>query len=392
MFNFNLMKKNLTPEQISMGRIGFNKLVLDSINKMKTDTKIDGWKHTFIQYKARSEKRKSWKEKTKQLKDIEAKLNLNNEEEVVLERVEEEPNEVNSTDDEDQVKEIKQKKSILTKNIEEKSKPLQREVKFSDDESSNGEEELIVTKNNKAGKEKSKPIQREVKFSDDESLDEDEEEENISELRREVKFSDDESSMDDDDDEISEFEIEKFEIKPKEEKIFKPLVFENKPSRMEIKQLNLDELTDISEIPILNKTSVSDDEDESIKQISNQESKIVPITSDPFFLDKNGKEIHNLNFDYELHENDSRQQSYRRNNESSNYNNNNRYNSNYNNGNRDEFRNKRDSLNSSYTNSLSSNRPSFNNNRREERPNFNRFKSSNDQRPSYNRGELYLFV
>ncbi len=46
----------------------------ESIEKLKKDQKIDGWKRTFIQYKSRLEKRKNWKEKTKLFKEMEDKL------------------------------------------------------------------------------------------------------------------------------------------------------------------------------------------------------------------------------------------------------------------------------------------------------------------------------
>lgn len=111
----------------------------------------------------------------------------------------------------------------------------------------------------------------------------------------------------------------------------------------------------MSEIPISNKeASMSDDDDneenETNKTNDNESFKIVPISSDPFFLDKNGREIYNSNFDYNLRETDSRS-SFKRYDQRFNGRSDNRF------DNKETFRNKRDSLNSSFKTSLSSSRP-----------------------------------
>jgi hypothetical protein len=227
--------------------------------------------------------------------------------------------------------------------------------------------------------------ERKVKFSDDEtSSDEsaDLSNDDLAEysdpangqVTRQVKFSDDESSIESDDhskeEESDEFQVEKFESKSKEmTKSLKPLVFENKSSKMEIKQLNLDELNDLSEIPISNKEAAAISDDEENFREENGGMNIVPISSDPFFLDKNGREIYNSSFDYNLRETDTR---------SSFKYNNNRFNDN----NKETFRNKRDSLNSSYKTSLSSSIPpnqssSFSNRSRNYNENRNRSFNNN---------------
>jgi hypothetical protein len=69
----------------------------------------------------------------------------------------------------------------------------------------------------------------------------------------------------------------------------KTLVIEaNKPAHMEIKQLNLDEIKELEEIPIENKNNghVSDEENEKPAR-----TRTVKVEQDPFFLDKDGREI-----------------------------------------------------------------------------------------------------
>ena len=44
------------------------------MDKIKSDPEISNWRNTFIQYKSRNEKRKNWKEKQKQISDIEKSL------------------------------------------------------------------------------------------------------------------------------------------------------------------------------------------------------------------------------------------------------------------------------------------------------------------------------
>lgn len=112
-----------------MARIGFSKLVVESINKIKNNPKIDGWKTVFIQYKARCEKRKSWKEKLIKVKEIEAKLEVKGEEsdleETVANNVEDEPmNEINEAEE-------KHKSGVKDNKIENKSEKKVKQQKES---------------------------------------------------------------------------------------------------------------------------------------------------------------------------------------------------------------------------------------------------------------------
>lgn len=86
-----------------------------------------------------------------------------------------------------------------------------------------------------------------------------------------------------------------------EENQLKPIVFENKQnSRMFIKQFNLDELKDLSEIPT--KPSIKTEEkSESENETDSESSAKVKyrIDQDPFFLDQNGNEIENSAYEFE---------------------------------------------------------------------------------------------
>lgn len=98
-----------------MSRIGFSKPVLKAIEGVKSDTKIDGWKKTFIQYKSRCEKRKNWREKTKLLKELDTKFGGENENET-------EEGVVNLDEEVSQTK---------TNKIEEKIEKIQSKVLYS---------------------------------------------------------------------------------------------------------------------------------------------------------------------------------------------------------------------------------------------------------------------
>jgi len=66
-----------------LARISLSKTISQEIEKIKADPKIDGWKTIFIQYKARCEKRKNWKDKLSKVK--EAKDLVNTDDMVMLE-------------------------------------------------------------------------------------------------------------------------------------------------------------------------------------------------------------------------------------------------------------------------------------------------------------------
>ena len=79
----------------------------------------------------------------------------------------------------------------------------------------------------------------------------------------------------------------------------KPIVYENKQnSRMFIKQFNLDEMKDLSEIPT-NPGIKIEEEDKSDPGSSDELKNQFRIDQDPFFLDQNGNEIENTSYEYE---------------------------------------------------------------------------------------------
>jgi len=78
LFIFIGIQKKVSIDEISLARLAFNKKVVTAISKIKNNPKIEGWKTTFIQYKSRCEKRKSWKDKMTQMKEIESKLAILN--------------------------------------------------------------------------------------------------------------------------------------------------------------------------------------------------------------------------------------------------------------------------------------------------------------------------
>ena len=256
------MKNNLTGEKISLARVAFNKSVLQAIEKIKGDPKVEGWKRTFIQFKSRSEKKKSWKEKMKQLKDIDSRMNIDQQdpksetEEEEDEDEEKEKKVANGNGKEKKILPTKENK-ILQKDKAQKERPKMRQVKFSDDESSQEDEESVV----------------EDELSDEES----------------VGVSNSEMSESEEQSDLEEEEEEEDSVLND----LKPLVFENKPSRMVIKQLNLDEIKELSEIPIEARrhSEHEDSEDENEEKTTPVNTETIKIGADPFFLDQNGNEI-----------------------------------------------------------------------------------------------------
>ena len=397
-----------------MARIAFSKIVIDAINKIKNDSKINNWKTIFIQYKSRCEKRKNWKEKTKLLKEIEDKMKLEAEEledyKKIVDKNDDDDVELKTETPEDKVieettenKKVKkeetkskqEKSSDATKSTEKvkKSEPITK-IKFSDDESSDSEtsssdldkketkakkenSKVVAKKVEKAEKaKKSEPIVRKVKFSDDESSDSEFNSDDLdsdSDLNEDDMMNSDYNENSDDDEENQDkdpIDLENVYVyskanltynKLEEGKKLKPLVFENKPAHMVIKQINLDEIKDCSEIPIepVNKVSESDEEEikkskENQYDFDENEISTIKIEQDPFFLDKDGNEVVNERLDR------INSSSFRARPKHHDYDDDNlmSYSSYDKYKNKEEFRNRRDNLiNSSFRSSLSSNYP-----------------------------------
>ena len=269
---------------------------------------------------------------------------------------------------------------------------------------------------------------RELKFSDEESMSDSEnnllalgdlDDYKLGGFSSDDNESDSNDVEDDDDDDDDEVEIESVasehadpfkdliaktlkkkvvEIKKSEPPKLEPLIFDTKPnSRMVIKQFNMDDIKDFAEIPIQSNSMDSDTEEE-LKEDSSEldeeksddETKInnnkkskksFSISQDPFFLDQNGNEIENYEFDNERNESfKNRINEEFEENISKSY-------SSYDNY-KDKF--KRDNVNSSFRNSLSGESRSFRGSFRPERGGRGSFGrgGSNSERGSYqsNRG------
>ena len=143
---------------------------------------------------------------------------------------------------------------------------------------------------------------------EDEELDEEDDQENEEEEEDNVKarLNEDDSSDESELDLSNMFVYSKSNLdkesvnedKSKEEKKSKVkhdpkrLVIEaNKPAHMEIKQIDLDEFKDLDEIPIEMKRHNDADDDDERESLRKNKVRTVKIEQDPFFLDKDGREI-----------------------------------------------------------------------------------------------------
>ncbi|CAF0894500.1 unnamed protein product [Brachionus calyciflorus] len=311
--------KNLTIDKIALARIALSKQVIKAVDDIKNDPKIQNWKHIFIKYKARCEKRKNWKEKNRLLKEIESKLKPENSEN---EEEEEQEKDAEVNDSEKKL-DLNKKESFPAEQKAEKSeKKMDQNKKESVPVEPQAEKSTKINKKPesvsddlKASKpEKKAPIERKVKFSDDESeeddefeLENDEDDDAIdgydsheddkwneepqdnsedSESDEEQSDSQEEEEGEEESVDLSEkFVFKKSNLEKKEDKRtanLKPLVIGEKPSHMVIKQINLDEVKDCEELPI---------EEEKTEKKENFSNETLSIIQDPFFLDKNGNEI-----------------------------------------------------------------------------------------------------
>lgn len=347
--------KNLTIKDIGLARIGFSKLVVESINKIKNNPKIDGWKTVFIQYKARCEKRKSWKEKLIKVKEIEAKLEVKGEEsdleETVANNVEDEPmNEINEAEE-------KHKSGVKDNKIENKS-----EKKVKQQKESNIKDDVVQDQVEEIDGDHDDVCSMSDLNSNPDPIDFD---------NYQLGGFSDESDVDLDDKPDFLKNLLNDDHKPEEveSKEKRPLVLANKSSGpMVIKQFNLDEIKEFDEIPILKKDSGSDDlEEEStsgeddVEKLSAREDSEEPeekdvtrkkkkysLEQDPFFLDQNGNEIINSEVDYEREQFRNRRADDDLGFQPSSYSSYDRYNEV-----KDRHKQKRDGTNSSFKSSLS---------------------------------------
>jgi hypothetical protein len=294
-----------------LARLALCKQITQSIDKIKKDKKImeSGWKHTFIQYKSRWEKRKSWKEKTKMLRDIEKKLT---DEGVDMSEDKSEKKKATPTEKETLKRKSDSSDKVITKNLVKKQKSnllesdesseteaeennveLNGMDSDSDNESEYNSEDYdnFATENEakapKATLETLKKGQTEPENEEEENeqdwVDDDE---NSIDLSNVYVYS--RENLEDNTEKLNKLSAE---MEEKEKRLF----FSNKPAHMEIKQLNLDEIKDLDEIPIDEKSQsdneLGGDDDESRFEKNRRFIKTVKVEEDPFFLDKEGCEI-----------------------------------------------------------------------------------------------------
>jgi hypothetical protein len=302
-----------------------SKPIKQSIEKLKQDEKIDGWKKTFIVYQSRLEKRKSWKEKTKLLKEMEEKLAVdkseleNENDKAIDEKVDNEENENEDSNENVEIDETKPAK-LTRKQIEELVKKdeeynrSKREVKFSDSESeSEGEDDEDEEDEEEDDDDDDDEGQDEEDMNQDSQSD-NESEETINKNRKRLLSSALSNSEEDEEEEDSELNeevdlkntyvfskanLKKENRENKPEKELKPLIISQKPAYMEIKQLNLDQLKDTDEIPIESKQELVDEEAEKNMTEHQDDLTTIKLSEDPFFLDSSGNEINNPRIEHE---------------------------------------------------------------------------------------------
>lgn len=239
------------------------------------------------------EKRKSWKEKTKLLKEIESKLAPDEEAGEPVAQNNEENKEIKPSVKEPSLPKVEKKvESAKTDNKvlsnmedgddEDNDDALSMDsAQYDHFEQAEDESENESETDEQEDKPKVKKVAKEVEEdeideeSDQEYEDEDEEK------------SDDISEPDVNLDDMfvyskSNLEDKSRDLNKRDPKDAKLVITEKKPAHMEIRQINLDEIDGLDELPIGNNTEA--DTSESVPET-------MKIENDPFFLDKDGKEI-----------------------------------------------------------------------------------------------------
>ncbi len=145
--------------------------------------------------------------------------------------------------------------------------------------------------------------------SDEDDNDEVEDEEEEEDMEEETESEDEEEQSDENEEEQKESNPQQKtkNREPVEEKKSQTLIISKKPAYMEIKQLNLEQLKDLSEIPIEVKSELVDEEEQSASiekralckrgfDNGDEEERAavtIKLNEDPFFLDSTGNEIYN---------------------------------------------------------------------------------------------------
>jgi len=277
-----------------------------SINKIKSSAKIASWRTVFIQYKARCEKRKSWKDKMSRVKEIEANLMARD-------------GAAQSSGDEDTPD------AEVTAPEQEKTAPEQKKTA--------PEQKKTAPEQKKKSAPRMVVEEKEDLLSEEEMAEEEEMEDYVSDEEgggvglaagddldgyELGGFSSDEEEAAD----VETLELLLSAERPKKEAAVakKPLLVEAKAGgKMVIKQFDLEEIKGLAEIPIQARegadeeadegqsvvVSSTEDEEEAAgsggEQVTakKRKKKKFAIGEDPFFLDSNGNEIVNSEFDLE---------------------------------------------------------------------------------------------
>lgn len=237
-----------------MARIALSKLIIDEINKLKQAEK--NWKKILIQYKSRIEKKRSWKEKQKFHKELEESIaNLQKEKD-------------NKDQDESLIKyEIESKKAKKIK-IDKKELSNEDNVKNDDEKSAiNKDKNEDDNEDQFDDDDDDSSIEIKSDTEDNEDLESDDDENNH-------KISDNEDTNDPSAAKIDKIEPKISNYKPNTDNLSKEIF---------IKQLNLDELTNLDEIPVTLNDNFENNEDN--KETIKSTNKII----DPFFLSSDGK-------------------------------------------------------------------------------------------------------
>ena len=348
-------------ETIALARLALSRTVTAAIGaSLKSGD--DNWKRTFIQYKSRCEKRRSWRQRTQQLGEIESKL--------IAAAGDDDDNMDSKNDDDDNSQESKPASDAAEKKAQG-TKAQQGETK---DEAAAAatpraakltRQQLAELEDEEAAEERARQLRRrkkataatrDVKFSDDESdatEEECESEADDDEMNGDdVDSDEDESDQQDDDGDEEEEDEEEEEEENEEEgegegedatvslakysasaaKQLPPLQIDtrNKPSRMVIRQIDMSALgNDVDELPIeaskVDKKDADDDDDDDELPLhksdrsapaasthddgsgygykeatNNNNNKTLKVADDPFFLDAQGNEIENERVEAEM--------------------------------------------------------------------------------------------
>lgn len=291
-------KPDLSLNEKAIARIGVCKVLAKELEKIK-EVETD-WKKLLIQYKSRMEKKRNWKEKQKLYKDIEEKLTDN------VEKVQaEDGDESLMLDGYDSEDDDQDAESVPgTEETDEKSTTEPTPETKETDEKSVTEPSPEPQKENKKEEKKKKEKQpRKKNVVKPEKIIVSEKENSETEEQKDDNNSNNEESEDEKVDYKNKLLNGTASLKVNEN--YKPWLKlnTNESKQMIIKQIDLDELSHLKEIPIEPITEVSNTtkEKEDTAVLDQRNKKV-----DSFFLSRDGKE----QFDDSVDQNNKRVKRY----------------------------------------------------------------------------------